>query len=180
VFRTREIRLGRGVLYTPGTTVPTRPRMLRDRRLPHRSGASLISPVLHPAREVMLTRHHQGFPVSRPVPSLPLTCGPGRNGDPRAFPRASHPAVTGRACRGGDRSRTLTRSHVTGISQPPLQRTHSSRATSRRRHFACLLAWCYSSPVSLRPVVRFSRSPDWPDVTPGRVGRPARSRVHVG
>src|SRR6266480_798489 len=33
-------------------------------------------------------------------------------------------------------------------------------------HCACLLAWCYSSPVSLRPVVRFSRSPDWPDVTP--------------
>src|ERR1700756_861981 len=33
-------------------------------------------------------------------------------------------------------------------------------------HFACLLAWCYSSPVPLRPVDRLSRSPDWPDVTP--------------
>ena len=33
-------------------------------------------------------------------------------------------------------------------------------------HCACLLAWCYSSPVPLRPVDRFSRSPDWPDVTP--------------
>ena len=29
-----------------------------------------------PAREVMLTRHHQGFPVSRPAPSLPLACHP--------------------------------------------------------------------------------------------------------
>ena len=76
MFRTREMRLGKGVLYTPGTAVPTRPRMLHDRRLPHHSGTSLISPVLHPAREVMLTRHHQGFPVSRPVPSLPLACDP--------------------------------------------------------------------------------------------------------
>src|SRR5690349_23020428 len=33
-------------------------------------------------------------------------------------------------------------------------------------HCACLLAWCYSSPVPLRPVDRLSRSPDWPDVTP--------------
>src|SRR5215468_9906370 len=33
-------------------------------------------------------------------------------------------------------------------------------------HFACLLAWCYSSPVPLRPVDRLSRSPDWPAVTP--------------
>src|SRR5947208_15968778 len=39
---------GKGVLYTPGTAVPTRPRMLHDRRLPHHSGASLLSPVLHP------------------------------------------------------------------------------------------------------------------------------------
>jgi transposase InsO family protein len=35
-------------IYTRGTAVPTRPRMLHDRRLPHHSGASLISPVLHP------------------------------------------------------------------------------------------------------------------------------------
>src|SRR5262249_41710991 len=33
-------------------------------------------------------------------------------------------------------------------------------------HCACLLAWCCSSPVPLRPVDRLSRSPDWPDVTP--------------
>jgi hypothetical protein len=91
MFRTREMRLGKGVLYTPGTAVPTRPRMLRDRHLPHRSGASLISPVLHPAREVMLTRHHQGFPVSRPVPSLPLTCGPRPEREPLGFPASFTP-----------------------------------------------------------------------------------------
>jgi len=48
MFRTREMRLGKGVLYIPGTAVPARPRMLHDRRLPHHSGASPISPVLHP------------------------------------------------------------------------------------------------------------------------------------
>jgi hypothetical protein len=91
VFRTREMRPGKGVLYTPGTAVPTRPRMLHDRRLPRHSGASLISPVLHPAREVMLTRHHQGFPVSRPVPSLPLTCDPQPERGPLGFPASFTP-----------------------------------------------------------------------------------------
>src|SRR5690348_11641919 len=33
-------------------------------------------------------------------------------------------------------------------------------------HYACLLAWCCSSPVPLRPVDRLSRSPDWQAVTP--------------
>ena len=90
MFRTREMRLGKGVLYTPGTAVPTRPRMLHDRRLPHHSGVSLISPVLHPAREVMLTRHHQGFPVSRPVPSLPPTCDPRPERGPLGLSRELH------------------------------------------------------------------------------------------
>jgi hypothetical protein len=105
MFRTREMRLGKGVLYTPGTAVPTRPRMLHDRRLPHHSGASLISPVLHPAREVMLTRHHQGFPVSRPVPSLPLACDPRPERGPLGFSMSSAP--------GRYRPRTSWRGQVT-------------------------------------------------------------------
>jgi hypothetical protein len=72
-----------------------------------------------PARRVLLTRHHQGFPDSRPIPSLPLTCGPWPDQAPSGFPRAPHPAVTGHARHGGDRSQTLTRSHVTGIGRPP-------------------------------------------------------------
>jgi hypothetical protein len=34
MFRTHEIRLGPGVLSTPGTAVSTRPRSILDRRLP--------------------------------------------------------------------------------------------------------------------------------------------------
>jgi hypothetical protein len=44
-----------------------------------------------PAREVMMTRHHQGFPVSRPVPSLPLTCDPQPERGPLGFPMSSAP-----------------------------------------------------------------------------------------
>jgi hypothetical protein len=44
-----------------------------------------------PAREVMLTRHHQGFPVSRPVPSLPLTCDPQPERGPLGFPASFTP-----------------------------------------------------------------------------------------
>jgi len=39
---------------------------------------------------------------TRPV--FPLPVAPGRNGNPWAFLRASHPAVTSNACRSGDRS----------------------------------------------------------------------------
>jgi hypothetical protein len=46
MFRTRETRLGLGALYTPGTAVSTRPRMLHDRRLPHHSGNVPICPAL--------------------------------------------------------------------------------------------------------------------------------------
>ncbi len=44
-----------------------------------------------PAREVMLTRHHQGFPVSRPVPSLPLACDPQPERGPLGFPASFTP-----------------------------------------------------------------------------------------
>jgi hypothetical protein len=65
-FRTRETRTGPGALCTPGTAVFTRPRGILDRRLPHPSGMSLSSRHNHPAREVGVTRHQQGFPGSRP------------------------------------------------------------------------------------------------------------------
>jgi hypothetical protein len=72
MFRTRETRLGLDVLYTPGTAVFTRPRMLHDRRLPHHNGIVPISPYYIPARRVTLTRHHQEFPVSHPISTFAL------------------------------------------------------------------------------------------------------------
>ena len=115
------MRPGKGVLYTPGTAVPTRPRMLHDRRLPHHSGASLISPVLHPAREVMLTRHHQGFPVSRPVPSLPLACDPRPERGPLGFSMSSAP--------GRYRPRTSWRGQVTDTN-PKSRHRHQPASIS--------------------------------------------------
>jgi hypothetical protein len=140
VFRTREMRLGRGVLYTPGTAVPTRPRMLRDRRLPHRSGASLISPVLNPAREVMLTRHHQGFPVSRPVPSLPLTCGPRPERGPLGFPASFTP--------GRYRPRMSRWGQVTDTN-PESRHRHQPASTSTDSLLTCdLTSQAYRMPWS--------------------------------
>ena len=42
------------------------------------------------------------------LPAFPSRLTPGRNGRPRAFPWASHPAVTSHARQGGDRSGTPT------------------------------------------------------------------------
>jgi len=86
-FRTHETRTGPGALYTPGTAVFAGRRPVRGRRLPPLSGRSLAPRYNNPARDVSLTRHPQGFPDSRPVPVLPLTCDRhGWNGGPWAFP----------------------------------------------------------------------------------------------
>jgi hypothetical protein len=132
--------------------VPTRPRMLHDRRLPHHSGASLISPVLHPAREVMLTRHHQGFPVSRPVPSLPLACDPRPERGPLGFSMSSAP--------GRYRPRTSWRGQVTDTN-PKSRHRHQPASMSDgltphvRPHVAGIthtsLLFEYPSPGPLRP-----------------------------
>jgi hypothetical protein len=119
MFRTREIRLGKDVLYTPGTAVSTRPRMLHGRRLPRRSGMSLSPRYCIPAREVTLTRHHQGFPVSHPIPSFPLTCGSRSGRGPLGFSMSSAPGRYRPRTSWRGQVQTLTRSHVTGISQPP-------------------------------------------------------------
>jgi len=63
MFRTRETRLGLDVLYTPGTAVSTRPRMLHDRRLPDRNGIVPVSPVLHPGPESYADEASSRIPV---------------------------------------------------------------------------------------------------------------------
>jgi hypothetical protein len=72
-----------------------------------------------PARKVTLTRHHQGFPGSHPAPSLPLTCGPPSGQGPLGFPMSSAPGRYRPRTSWRGQVQTLTRSHVTGISQPP-------------------------------------------------------------
>jgi hypothetical protein len=86
-FRTRETRTGPGALFTPGTAVSAGHRVVRGRRLPPLNGRFLSSRHNHPARDVDVTRHQQGFPDSRPIPVLPLACGRhGWSGGPWAFP----------------------------------------------------------------------------------------------
>jgi transposase len=86
-FRTHETRTGPGALYTPGTAVFAGRRPVRGRRLPPLSGRSLAPRYNDPARDVPVTRHQQGFPDSRPVPVLPLTCDRhGWSSGPWAFP----------------------------------------------------------------------------------------------
>jgi hypothetical protein len=85
---------------------------------PPSSGRSLFSHLTHPPVRVLMTRHHQGFTFVHPS-GLPQPVTPGRNGGPRALPRASHPAVTRSARRGGDGPRALNRVYVVDISRPP-------------------------------------------------------------
>src|SRR6266545_3589347 len=86
-FRMHETRTGPGALYTPGTAVFAGRRPVRGRRLPPLSGRPLAPRYNDPTRDVSVTRHQQGFPDSRPIPVLPLTCDHhGWNGSPWAFP----------------------------------------------------------------------------------------------
>jgi hypothetical protein len=112
-------------------------REVRGRRLPHHGGQPLSPRYNHPPRGVRVTRHHQGFTSIRPS-SLPLTCDPGTAPGPLGFPLSSAPLQAGPAGarQGGDRSRTLTRSHVFGIAEPPKS---TDSLTNVRPHVATSL-----------------------------------------
>ncbi len=110
-----------------------RPSALLSRRLPPYNGWSLSLRHCLPTRDVRLTRHQQGFIVIHPS-SLPLACGPGRSRDPRALPlgfapRRPEPAAHARAGTGLD----TDPGYVLDITSNLLQRSHSPRATSRRK-----------------------------------------------
>jgi hypothetical protein len=107
-FRTRESRTGPGALCTPGTAVPTRPRGILGRRLPHPSGVSLSPRQYNPARDVGVTRHQRGFPDSRPSGPSPDLWPPWLEQRPSGFPVSSAPgrSGTGHARHGGDGSDT--------------------------------------------------------------------------
>jgi hypothetical protein len=95
--------------------------------------ASPLSPrYCIPARRVVLTRHHQGFPVSHPIPSLPLTCRPRTGQGLLGFPVSFTPSrYQPRTSRWGQVSNTDPKPRHR--HQPTSnRRTHSPRATSRR------------------------------------------------
>jgi hypothetical protein len=101
-FRTRELRPGwvpsipRGRRCSSGLATITSPR------LPHLSGTSLDpATTIHPC-EALLDEASTRVQAIHPS-GLPLACGSRMERGRRAFPRASHPALTSDARRGGDR-----------------------------------------------------------------------------
>src|ERR1039458_1760655 len=80
VFRTREMRLGRGALFIPGAAVPARPVAVPGRRLPHLSGQPLSPWTATRPGDVMITRHQQGFTVVHPLPAFPWPVTPDGTG----------------------------------------------------------------------------------------------------
>jgi hypothetical protein len=77
----------------------------------------------NPTPGVAVTRHHRWFTLAHPF-GLPLTCSTRSERAPLGFPRASHPAITGHARQGGDRSWTLT-----GVTSSTSSRTSNRRTT---------------------------------------------------
>jgi hypothetical protein len=118
-----------------------------------------------PTQRVTLTRHHRGFPFSHPIPSLPLTCGPRTGQGLLGFPVSSAPSRhRPRTSRWGQVSDTDPKSRRR--HQPTSnQRTHSPRATSCRRHFACLPVLDVENTCAPSPCARLSRTL-WQVVTP--------------
>jgi len=130
-FRAHELRPGWVPSLPRGLRCPHGRQVIPGRRMPPCSGPSLYPrPATH-HRRLLITRHHQGFTVVHPS-GLPLACSPRVEQGPLGlFPRASHPAVTGGACRGGDRHR----GHLPELRHhrwSSTQRSHSPRATSCR------------------------------------------------
>jgi len=121
--------------------------------------ASSLSPRYNiPARRVVLTRHHQGFPVGHPMPSLPLTCRPRTGQGLLGFPVSSAPSRhQPRTSRWGQVSNTDPKSRHR--HQPTSnRRTHSPRATSRRNQLPHPAG---GTPIQSREKV--TRDRVWPD-----------------
>ena len=98
VFHTRKIRLGLGVLYTPGTAVSTRPQCIYVRRLPPLNGSVPVCPAQPPDPDSLSHEASARIPGQSPHASLPLTCNPrteqGSSGFPMGFaPDRPRPAT---------------------------------------------------------------------------------------
>jgi len=169
MFRTRETRPGPGALYTPGTAVPARPRV---RPVTAACRLATAGPC-HPGAATRpgmssLTRHQQGFTGVRPSRPFPSPVIPGRNGNPWAFPRASHPAEHDPAAHAG--AGTSLR-HWPGVT-PSSSTTSFGASTHRERpHVATHLTGVLSNQAteaSITPIVPVQRAPcafDTPEMT---------------
>ena len=86
-----------------------------------------------PPREALLHEASTGVQSRSPVRSSPRPRPRDGTGGASAFPRASHPAVTGSARQGrGQAIEHGPGATLTTSAEPPILRVHSMRATSRR------------------------------------------------
>ena len=169
-FRTRETRTGPGALFTPGVAVPAGHPVARGRRLPPLNGRFLPSRHSHPARDVDVTRHQQGFPDSRPIPVLPLArgrhgwIGPWLSREFRTQPARNRPRTSRR---GQVEHKPVATSPAP--ARPP-RLAHSPRATSRRNTDASAppVAGTKASAARAWP----GDSTDRPDQSAGKSSRP--------
>lgn len=136
-FHMRQIRPGWAPSEPRGRwCAPARPNP-SGQHPPPCNGRSLSPAGASHRAEVPMTRRHRGFTCVHPS-GLPQPVTPGWNRDPWAFPRASHPAVTRDARRGGDgpcaRDRTL---HPRRQVAPPSMRVAAlMRLTCRTTMFS--------------------------------------------
>jgi hypothetical protein len=102
-FRTLKTRPGRAPSIARGRWCSSRPTTIIGLRLAHLSAVSLHRATASITARLCLTSHQRGFKrFARPVFPSPVTSR--RIAGPSAFPRASHPAITRSARRGGDGS----------------------------------------------------------------------------
>jgi len=85
MFRTRETRLAKDALWTPGAAVPARPELLPAAAC-RISTACPCRPGLQLAPGRIIDEASARVHCHSPHTSLPLTCNPRAERDPRAFP----------------------------------------------------------------------------------------------
>src|SRR5664280_2571351 len=129
-FRLPETRPGRAPSQPRERRYPRDRQDATGRLLPLHKRPAPATPIRQPScgahSDEASSRVQSRSPV-RSSPRLWITDGTRSLG---LEPRASHPAVTGRARQGGDRSRTLTWGYVTDLTADPSnRRAHSTQAT---------------------------------------------------
>ncbi len=89
-FHTHETRPDRASSLPRGRRCSYNHRDVRGRRLPPHNGRPLPPRCYPPTRDVMMTRHRQGFRVIRPL-GLPFTCDTRSERAPLGFPLSFAP-----------------------------------------------------------------------------------------
>jgi hypothetical protein len=127
-FHTHETRPGRASSLPRGRRCSYDHRDVRGRRLPPHNDQPLPPRYCPPTRDVMMTRHQQGFTVISPF-GLPLTCDTRSEQAPLDFPLSFAPSrYRPRTSRRGQVWNTDLKSRLRRHAEPPIDElTHYVR-----------------------------------------------------